>query len=118
MIDEQIIKWWEDEIHLAEYVDSDYRDGIKVEYIKAILDLINRQQAEIEELRNIVKADLLTAKEDFKLSISDISKIRAEAIKEFESKVIEMAYIDNYFDLVVNVASIEAIAKEMVGDDK
>ena len=88
------------------------------ESAKDILDLINRQQAEIEELRNIVKADLLTAKEDFKLSISDISKIRAEAIKEFESKVIEMAYIDDYFDLVVNVASIEAIAKEMVGDDK
>lgn len=50
MTDEILIKWWEDEVHLAEYVDSDYRDGIKVDYIKLTLDLINRRKAEIDIL--------------------------------------------------------------------
>ena len=50
LTDEILIKWWEDEVHLAEYVDSDYRDGIKVDYIKLTLDLINRRKAEIDIL--------------------------------------------------------------------
>ena len=50
LTDEQIVEWWEDEIHLAEYVDSDYCDGIKVDCIKLTLDLINRKDKRIAEL--------------------------------------------------------------------
>ena len=61
-------------------------DDVIMHY-KAKSELVDEQQAEIERLRNIVKADLLTAKEDFKLSLSDITKIRAEAIKEFADEL-------------------------------
>ena len=49
LTDNEIIKALEDEIHLAEYVDSDYCSNVKLEIIKSALDLITRQQAEIEE---------------------------------------------------------------------
>ena len=79
--------------------------------------LINRQKAEIEELRNIVKTDLLTAKEDFKLSISDITKIRAEAIKEFAERLTDKApnITEERFHILRN--EIDNLVKEMVGDD-
>lgn len=50
MTDAEIIKALEQEIHLAEYVDSDYCTNTAVSLIKAALDLINRQKAEIERL--------------------------------------------------------------------
>lgn len=55
--------------------------------MKDALSLINRQKAEIESLRNIVKTDFLTAREQLKLFRSEIGQIRSEAIKEFASKL-------------------------------
>lgn len=51
MTDNEIIKALESEIHLAEYVDSDYCSNVKLEIIKSALDLITRQQAENENLK-------------------------------------------------------------------
>ena len=121
--------------NLQETVDSLIK--IAFEYQtenEALNEKINRQKAEIEELRNIVKTDLLTAKEDFKLSISDITKIRAEAIKEFAEKLHDIfvskvkkyyckikeeysfKFLESY--LVDDVLSnIDYVKKEMVGDD-
>lgn len=50
------------------------------------LSLINRQNAEIESLRNTVKTDFLTVTEKLKLSQSEIRDIRAEAVKEVTKK--------------------------------
>ena len=50
LTDNEIIKALEDEIHFAEYVDSDYCSNVNLEIIKSALDLINRLQAEKEEL--------------------------------------------------------------------
>ena len=57
------------------------------ELIKDALDLINRQKAEIERLRNTVNTDFLTVTEKLKLSQSEIGDIRAEAIKEFAERL-------------------------------
>lgn len=46
-----------------------------------------KAKAEVESLRNTVKTDFLTARERLKLSQSEIGEIRAEAIKEFASKL-------------------------------
>lgn len=51
LTDSEIIKAWEDEIHLAEYVDSGFCNGVKLSLIKFTLDLINRLQAENESLK-------------------------------------------------------------------
>ena len=75
-------------------------------------------QAEIEKLRNIVKTDLLNAKSDFKLSLSDISEIRAEAIKEFEDKFNSLFQIFDDYDTIhiYRIKDRLDILKEIVGD--
>ena len=60
--------------------------------VNSVLDLINRQKAEIERLRNTVKTDFLTVTEKLKLSQSEIRDIRAEAIKEFAERLKEKLY--------------------------
>ena len=51
MTDNEIINEWKDEIRRAEYIDGSYCDCIDLTLIKNTLDLINRQQAEIEKLQ-------------------------------------------------------------------
>lgn len=50
LTDKEIIRAFEKEIHLAEYVDSDYCSNVNLEIIKSALDLITRQQSRIDEL--------------------------------------------------------------------
>lgn len=50
MIGDEIIRAWNEEIHLANYVDESYRNGIDISLIKNTLDLINHLQAEKEAL--------------------------------------------------------------------
>ena len=54
MTDNEIVKALESEIHLAEYVDSDYCSNVKLEIIKSALDLINRLQAQNKDLAETV----------------------------------------------------------------
>lgn len=50
--DEEIIKAaLEEEIHLAEYVDSDYCCNTEISLLKSTLDLITHLQEENEKLR-------------------------------------------------------------------
>lgn len=51
--DDEIIKALEQEIHLTEYVDSDYAD-VKLEIIKSALDIIGHQKEEIEFFRKTI----------------------------------------------------------------
>ena len=55
MTDELIIEALENEIRLAEYVDSDYCSNTEVSLLKSTLNLINRQKAETERLRKETK---------------------------------------------------------------
>ena len=48
--DNDIIRDWENEIHLAEYVDSDYCSNIEVSLIRKTIDELNRLRAEIDTL--------------------------------------------------------------------
>lgn len=88
----------------------------KSNLIRNALDIINRQNAEIEMLKGW--QDLLKAEKH--------SLIKAEAIKEFAERLKEKRYLRpmsqaEYFGLceekwVVNVDVIDNLAKEMVGD--
>lgn len=49
--DNEIKKALENEIHLAEYVDSDYCSNVEVSLIKSTLDYINRLEAENKRLK-------------------------------------------------------------------
>ena len=50
MTDNEIIKALENEIRSAEYVDSEYCNGVDLTLIKSVVDLINRQQKDIKRL--------------------------------------------------------------------
>ena len=71
----------------AEIEKKDIEIDILIRKKEALNDEISDLKAEIERLRNTVKTDFLTAREQLKLSQSEIGQIRAEAIKEFASKL-------------------------------
>ena len=71
------------------------------------LDLISRQQAEIEELKKVVIDDYASEYD---------SKIRAEAIKEFEYKLLDVSHLR--IPQKIYPDDIHKIKKEMLGEDK
>ena len=79
---------------------------------KQALDLINRQQAEIERLQ--------TENNQFADIGKLYSEIKTEAIKEFAERLkenlIEESYDDVQFFKVVGESDIDNLVKEMVGD--
>ena len=76
----------------------------RFELLGEALDLINRQKAEIEELRKGFTADM-----DYFASEYD-SKIKSEAIKEFAERFKEKSYLND------GVVYIDNLVKEMVGE--
>ena len=91
--------------------------------IKFLKDLINRQKAEIERL----SADRYLLKEDGTMTIlprTDVTKIKAEAIKEFaerlkaESHYIDVSFLEGMekWEDVVFTSAIDNLAKEMEGE--
>lgn len=86
-----------------------YNMGFCRNYLrKQSLDLITKQQAEIERLKKGWKADVI-----------ETENIKAEAIKEFKAKIHEKlheAEIHGNFEPVVTAEMFDSVIKEMVGD--
>lgn len=96
-------------------ITGDNRCGIDgCNIAKKALDLINRQQAEIERLSNTVKTDFLTVTEKLKLSQSEIGDIRAEAIKEF-AELVKLEFYREFDELIPSIMAdrIDTLAEEM-----
>lgn len=91
LTDNGIIKALEDEIHLAEYVDSDYCSNVKLEIIKSALDLITRQQAEIENLKErcieIQRCDKELIETLHKIHEKEVQTAKSESVKEFAERL-------------------------------
>ena len=89
-----------------------------VEFYKEILDLINRQQAEIERLNIRLRKE----RHQFDDLGKMYSEIRAEAIKEFAQRLKKEKYSvcagHGMSECVVSVYDINNLVKEMVGEDK
>ena len=115
MTDNEIIKALENEIRSAEYVDSEYCDGVDLTIIKNTLDLINRQKAEIEELQ-IENKSLRSAANCYKLHYNEV---RTEAYKEFAERLKDEAQMADCFDsysMVVGTHFINNLLKEMIDE--
>ena len=97
--------FYDNEIDICMYVNNE-----EVLYANA-LDLISRQQAEIEELKKVVIDDYASEYD---------SKIRAEAIKEFADRLKKEKYSvcagHGISECVVYVYDINNLVKEMVGE--
>ena len=116
MTDKEIIKALEDEIHLTEYVDSDYCSNIKLEIIKSALNLITRQKCEIVKqkcIKQLLREDIKTAK--------------SKAVKECLAKV--KNYIKTHcnpygkpdfdYDTSIKILNfIDNLKKELVGEEQ
>lgn len=90
LTDNEIIKALKNEIHLTEYVDSDYCSNIEVSLLKATLDLINHLQAQNKDLAEtvhnlIIEKDALFDKaEELKAEVE-----RLNALVKTKNKLIE-----------------------------
>lgn len=112
MTDNEIIKALENEIHLVEYVDGFSADNVSLELLQNSLELINRQQTEIERLK--------------KYNIEVTYKHYNDGIKEFAERLKEniTKSIDNYWNNNANgyylaedvLDEINILVKEMIGD--
>ena len=87
-------------------------------YFRGAIDLINRQQAEIERLKadnktleNVIKNNFL---EKAGLDIDPLAEIRAKAIKEFAIALRQQAFDRLY----VSIDEINNLLKEMVGEQE
>ena len=143
MEDNEIVKALESEIHLSEYVDSEYCDAVNVSLIQSAIDLINRLQAQNKDLAETVhnltieKDTLFDKAEELKAEVERLEKekdeyaylydkhintafshIKSEAYKEFAERL-KKKY-KPYVILGSGVAEIEIdnLIKEMVGEDK
>lgn len=114
MTDNEIIKALEDEIHLTEYVDSNYCSNVKLEIIKSALDLITRQQEEIENYKHL---DVILHTAIDKIS----ADIKSEAVKEFAERVKKRMITKSNLSFAISlpiatISDIDDLVKEMVGD--
>ena len=146
MTDNEIVKALESEVKSAEYVDSDYCDGVDLTLIKSAIDLINRQKAQLAderakieicaetisrqdaEIERLKRISVSPSKDpmDFCGVLCDyaeelIDKAKAEAYKEFAERLKGGAQIADCFDsynMVVGTYFIDKLLKEMVGEEK
>ena len=99
-------------------------------YFRGAIDIINRQQAEIERLRNeneILSKNADTAFQDGLNEAQDLyaeqvkDEIKSEAIKEFAERLKErqQTFIgDEYAYKFIYLIEIDNLAKEMVGEQE
>ena len=125
MTDNEIIKALESEVKSPEYVDSYYCDGVDLTLIKSAIDLINRQKAEIERLKECPKCiyeyDGKTTEYCVQGPCSNfktVEQIKSEAYKEFAEHLKER-WSNNYYDSpdIDFDEFVDNLLKEMVGED-
>ena len=106
---DEIKKALENEIHLAEYVDSNYCDNTEVSLLKSVLDLINQYETEIDRLK--------TNREHSKLIVQRLKEkilsAKTETIKEFEERFKSIAGIYQKDTYVIGVDEFDNLLKEM-----
>lgn len=132
MTDNEIMRALKSEIRIAEYVDNDFTDNINIGLLKEALDLINRQKAEIDEMKethvkNFEKWELLDRKtKQFYAELYEEAKevVKAEAIKEFAANLKDEMRLEDdcqydcmncYYECKEYIPIIDELVEEMVG---
>ena len=117
LTDNEVIKTLESEIHLAEYVDSDYCSNVKLEIIKSALDLITLQQAELENLK-VENQSLRSAANSLKMHYeegqAEIKRLQNVIFKKEDTMQMIAKEKQEYFDKLQTAKSEaykECIAK-------
>ena len=132
MTDNDIIKAWE--CCTSEKTSSCFKcpfyklcDDDNFSLVKATLDLINRQKAEIKKCENIIRlADKTIEKqsaeikrleqENFDRSLT-VETWKCEAVKEFAERLKAEKFEHQNFGGLIYYEDVDNLVKEMVGDD-
>ena len=122
LTDEQIIKTLEEYLQKSQNIKYGARQKILVDadFLKEVLDLNNRQKAEIERLEN----SLSTFKSCYESLTDMYENAKSEAIKEFAERLKEkqqsvkarFGFGGEYISNGVMCTDIDNLVKEMVGD--
>lgn len=143
MTDKEIIKALADRMYCGKWIGKGFLDKKDFQILKNALDLINRQQAEIEKL-NVELVGMRGACNSYKMHYDNAktenerlqvrlrkerhqfedlgkmySEIRAETIKELEAKIHEKlheAEMHGNFEPVVTREMFDSVVKEVVGE--
>lgn len=81
MTDNEIIQALENEVKSAEYVDSNYCDGVDLTLIESAAALINCQKAEIDELkheREVLIEDIHHSADKINEQLEEIEELKIE----------------------------------------
>ena len=135
MTDKEIIKALKEEVYRAEYVDNDYVDCVSLKLLKITLDLINRQQVEIDGLQRFVSLSIDTQNE-FSDTItkqkSEIKRLKEENnslnanIKNLKQSLEAQRFANNRFAERLKGLSrwtvsdkfwIDKLVEEMIGEN-
>ena len=113
LTDKEIINAWNEEIHLANYVNEAYRNCVAVSLIEETVKFLEHQQAEIERLQSRLKKE--------RHQFEDVAKmydvIKAEAIKEFAERLKNsLKGYGGLYCLTTMKVRIDNLVKEMVGE--
>ena len=117
LTDEQIIKTLEEYLQKSQNIKYGARQKILVDadFLKEVLDLNNRQKAEIERLEN----SLSTFKSCYESLTDMYENAKSEAIKEFAERLKKkMTPLppQHLIDYVWFSSLVDNLVKEMVGD--
>ena len=104
MTDNEIIKALENEIRSAEYVDSEYCDGVDLTLIKSAVDLINRQQAENINL----KGHLEQLKSRYDNARTEIERLKGISISPSKDHMDFCGVLCDYAEKLIDKAKAEA----------
>ena len=124
--DEEIIKALESALHRYKNVTHHVSCIVDINILKNTLDLINRQKAEIERLKECPKCVYEYDGEVTEYCVQGpcpnfktVEQIKAEAYKEFAEKLKNKWFDERYYSPDVDFDDfIDTLLKEMVGEEE
>lgn len=124
--DEEIIKALESALHRYKNVTHHVSCIVYINILKNTLDLINRQKAEIERLKECPKCVYEYDGEVTEYCVQGpcpnfktVEQIKAEAYKEFAEKLKNKWFDERYYSPDVDFDDfIDTLLKEMVGEEE
>lgn len=116
MTDEQIIKYWNEiDSEIINEHGEEFDVYITMPAAKSTADLINRQAAEIEKLReriSYLEKSIDCSRKEYNQLLQKLQQAKSEAIKEFAERLKKRFYL-SAGRCVVDVYHISNLVKEM-----
>lgn len=131
MTDEQIIKYWNEiDSEIINEHGEEFDVFITMPEAKSTVDLINRQKAEIEELReriSYLEKSIDCSRKEYNRLLQKLQQAKSEAIKEFAEQLKEEMRLDDdckydcaqcHYDCKDYIPFIDNLVKKMAEESE